>query len=109
MTEDRKYPPFQFLVGRVTRNPEESTTPKGTDIVKLSVAVNKSFDKGDSFFVDVAGFSEKTRARLMNLSKGDRIAMEGTLKEREYNGKTYFDFTPMSVFRCVDVEADDDL
>ena len=109
MTEERKYPPFQYLVGRVTRNPEETTTPKGTTLVKLSVAANKSFDKNDSFFVDVAGFGEKVRPKLLNLSKGDRIAMEGTLKEREYNGKTYHDFTPMSVFRCVDVEADDDL
>lgn len=106
---DRKYPPFNYLVGRVTRNPEESTTPKGTTVVKLSVWRNYSFDKDDGSFVDVTGFSEKIRATLLSLSKGDRIAMEGTLKEREYNGKTYYDFVSMSVYRAVQVEADDDL
>ena len=105
----RKYPPVQYLVGRVTRNPEDSVTKSGKEITKLSVVANKSFDRDDSFFVEVAGFSEKMRTTLNALTKGDRIAMEGTLKEREYNGKTYYDFTPMSVYRAVQVEADDDL
>ena len=34
---DRKYAPFNYLVGRATRNPEESTTPKGTTVVKLYI------------------------------------------------------------------------
>lgn len=113
MTE-RKYPPFQYLVGRVTRNPEDSETKSGKEITKLSVVANRSFERDDSFFVEVAAFGgsnhgEKMRATLNALTKGDRIAMEGTLKEREYNGKTYYDFTPMSVYRAVQVEADDDL
>ena len=105
---DRKYPAFSYLVGRVTRNPEEAKAGS-KDVVKFSVWRNYSFDKDDGSFVDVTGFSEKIRATLLSLSKGDRIAMEGTLKEREYNGKTYYDFVPMSVYRAVQVEADDDL
>ena len=108
MTEDRKYPPFHYLIGRVTRNPEEKTA--GTkEVVRLSVFRNYSFDKDDGSFVDVTAFGEKAKADLLSVSKGDRIAMEGTLKEREYNGKTYWDFVPMSVFKCVKPEADDDL
>jgi single-stranded DNA-binding protein len=105
---DRKYPPFHYLIGRVTRNPEETTA--GTrDVVKLSVFRNFSFDKDDGSFVDVTAFGEGPKRKLLNVSKGDRIAMEGTLKEREYNGKTYYDFVPMSVYKAVEPEADDDL
>lgn len=105
---DRKYPEFSYLIGRVTRNPEEAQAGS-KEVVKLSVWRNYSFDKDDGSFVDVTAFGEKIKALLLNVSKGDRIAMEGTLKQREYNGKTYYDFVPMSVFKCVQVEADDDL
>ena len=107
MTE-RRYPPFDFLVGRVTRNPEDAKAG-AKDVVKASVFRNFSYDKDDGTFVDVTAFGERAKTALRNVSKGDRIALEGTLKEREYNGKTYFDFVPMSVYKASEPVADDDL
>jgi len=105
---ERKYPPFDYLVGRVTRNPEEAQAGSKA-VVKASVFRNFSYDKDDGTFVDICAFGERAKAALLNVSKGDRLAMEGTLKSREYNGKTYWDFIPMSVYKASEPVADDDL
>ena len=107
MTEERKYPPFDFRIGRLIRDAEEAKAGQ-RDVTKFTVAVNKSYDRDDDYLVGVTVFNDKLRALCLGLRKGDRVALEGTYRVREYNGKEYHDFVPMSVYRCVLPTAEDD-
>jgi single-strand DNA-binding protein len=76
-----------LLIGRLTRDPESRTTPSGTTVVQLGLAVNRTYTRRDSgerveetCFVDVEawGRTGETIARYMR--KGRQIFIEGRLK-----------------------------
>lgn len=95
-----QYPDLQQVVGVVGRNPEIKTTGGG-DIVKFSLAVTRQYDReapGATQWIDVAVFNEELQPRVMDeVYKGAKVAVEGNLKNREVNGKTYTDMVAMRV------------
>lgn len=95
-----QYPDLQQVVGVVGRDPETKTTGKG-DIVKFSLAVTRQYDReapGATQWVDVAVFNEELQPRVLEqVYKGARVAVEGNLKNRDVNGKTYTDMVAMRV------------
>ena len=94
-----QYPDLTQRVGIVGRNPETKTTAKG-DIVKFSLAVPKQYGQGEgnTEWLDVAVFNEELQPSVMaEVYKGAKVAVEGNLKERVYDGKTYKDFVALRV------------
>jgi len=93
------YPDLTQRVGVVGREPETKTTSRG-DIVKFSLAVPKNYDRGpeSTEWVEVAVFNEELQAKVLDeVYKGAKVAVEGNLKLREYEGKTFRDFVALRV------------
>jgi len=106
MTEDRKYPPFAYRIGRLSRDPEIKETSKG-EIVNLNLAVKQSFDQDDTEWVSVAVFSEKLQPKAKSLVKGNIVAVGGPLKVTQGSGgKEFIDLTAFILQRAVDIEAE---
>jgi single-strand DNA-binding protein len=79
------------IVGNLTRDPEMRTTPSGTSVCSLRVAVNERMkdqatgqwtDRPNYFDVDVFGAQGENVARW--LAKGRQVAIEGRLRWREW-------------------------
>ena len=93
------YPDLVQRVGVVGRAPETKTTSKG-DIVKFSLAVTKQYGQGqdNTEWIEVAVFNEDLQPRVLEeVYRGAKVAVEGNLKERTFDGKTYKDFIALRV------------
>lgn len=81
-----------FLVGNVTKEPELRYTPGGTAVLSLGMATNRSIkdESVQSGWRDVPTFHNvivwgKLAERLsQNVSKGDKIHVEGRIDNRSY-------------------------
>lgn len=94
-----QYPDLTQKVGVVGRPPEVKTTSKG-DIVKFSLAVTKQYGQGEgnTEWIEVAVFNEELQPKVLEeVYKGAKVAVEGNLKQRTDNGKTYNDFIALRV------------
>jgi len=82
-----------ILVGRLTRDPETVTSPKGLAIAKLRLATNNySKDDDGNRVEDVQYHSLVAFGRLAGicqeyLSRGRLIYAEGRLRSHEWDGK----------------------
>ena len=79
------------IIGRLTKDCEVHQNERG-GFVKFSVAVDDGYgdDKGTIYF-DV-NYNRTQVAPY--LTKGTQVAVDGELKTREYNGKTYLSVRP---------------
>jgi single-strand DNA-binding protein len=68
------------LIGRLTRDPELRTTPNGTDIATLRLAVDRRRRDDGAVFVDITCFDGQARACVDHLTKGRQIAVSGRLE-----------------------------
>jgi single-strand DNA-binding protein len=81
------------LVGRLTRDPEIVTTPKGVTIAKLRLATNSMSrdDEGnrveDVEYHSLVAFNRLATVCQEYLSRGRLIYAEGKLRTREWDGK----------------------
>lgn len=73
--------------GRLTRDPELRTTPGGTDVISLSIAVNdrrKNQQTGQwedvANFVDCVMFGHRAKPLSEMLHKGDLACVDGRLR-----------------------------
>ena len=106
MSEIRKYPPFEYRIGRLSRDPEIAETAKG-EIVKLNLAVKQSFDDNDTEWVSVAVFSEKLRPKAALLRKGHVVAVGGNLTRKPgRDGREFVDLVAFILNRAVEIEAE---
>ncbi len=82
-----------ILMGNLTRDPELRYTPKGTAVVKISLAVNRSWTndagekKEDVTFVECDGFGRTAEAIGQYLRKGRPLLLEGRLKLDQWDDK----------------------
>ncbi len=107
MSEIRKYAPFEYRIGRLSRDPEETTTPTGKPFVKINLAVKQSFEDNDTEWVSVAVFSDKLRPAAASLRKGQVIAVGGNLKRKPgNNGNEFLDLSAMILHRATDIEVE---
>ncbi len=75
-----------FLIGRLTRDVEVSTTKGGKNVGSFSLAVDKATGEGADFFDCVAW--EKTAELLQQYtSKGSKVHVEGSLQQRSWDDK----------------------
>src|SRR3954468_5303668 len=83
-----------ILVGNLTRDPELRTTPSGTSICKLRLAVNERSkdpstgqwgDRPNSFDITVGGAQGESCAQY--LAKGRPVGIDGRLQWREWDAQ----------------------
>ena len=74
------------LVGRLTRDPEAVVTQTGTPLAKFSIAVN-GYKEGESSFVDVVCFKQTAKFVVDYLTKGRRVAIDGSLSQSRWQDK----------------------
>jgi single-strand DNA-binding protein len=82
-----------ILAGNLTRDPELRYTPKGTAVVKIGMAINRTWKneagetKEEVTFVDVDAFGRTAEVIAQYLKKGRPILMEGRLKYDTWDDK----------------------
>jgi single-strand DNA-binding protein len=76
-----------ILVGNLTRDPEVRTTPGGTKIAKLGLAVNRRYRTRDSnelkeevTYVDIDAFTQQAELMERYCQKGSALLVEGRLR-----------------------------
>lgn len=82
-----------FLMGNLTRDPELRTTPKGSQVSQLGLAVNRSYRTPDgnlveeTTFIDVDVFGKQAEVICKYMTKGRPIFVEGRLKLDQWESK----------------------
>ena len=81
-----------LLAGNLTRDPELRYTPKGTALVKFSLAINRTYQAGtetkkDVTFVDVEAWGKTAENIGKNFRKGKSIFVEGRLQLQQWDDK----------------------
>jgi len=75
-----------ILAGNLTRDPELRYTPKGTAVVKMGMAINRTWKsetgeaKEEVTFVDVEAWDRQAEVIAQYMRKGRPILVEGRLK-----------------------------
>ncbi len=72
------------LIGRLTKDPELRTTPSGTAVTTITIAVNRRFDKEKADFLDVIAWRQNAEFICKYFSKGQRIAVIGSMQSRTW-------------------------
>ena len=81
------------LIGNLTRDPELKSTPKGTMVADLGLAINERWkdangnEKEDTLFVDITFFGKTAEIIGKHLTKGQPIYVEGKLKLETWDDK----------------------
>ncbi|RMF85945.1 MAG: single-stranded DNA-binding protein [Nitrospinota bacterium] len=81
-----------YLLGNLTRDPEQRYTPSGLAVTRLGLAVNTRIKQGDEWkddvcFVDVVVFGKQAESCGEYLSKGRLVLVEGRLQWRSWEGE----------------------
>ncbi|MDR0679298.1 MAG: single-stranded DNA-binding protein [Puniceicoccales bacterium] len=75
-----------YLIGNLTRDPEVRTTPSGTCICRLGLAVTRQFRNADGssreevLFIEVDSFGRQAETIARYMTKGRPILIEGRLR-----------------------------
>ncbi|MDR2664211.1 MAG: single-stranded DNA-binding protein [Puniceicoccales bacterium] len=75
-----------YLIGNLTRDPEVRTTPSGTCICRLGLAVTRQFRNADGssreevLFIEVDSFGRQAETIARYVTKGRPILIEGRLR-----------------------------
>lgn len=75
--------------GNLTKDPEYKTVA-GKELVSFRVAVNDTFANGkeETVYLDVDAWDNGAKyAKSVLLSKGDRVTVDGRLKQRDWTDK----------------------
>lgn len=73
------------ITGRATKDAEVRTTPSGTNVTTVSLAVNSFNDKVNYF--DVIAWDKTAEIIGKYVSRGRQIAVQGRLQQRKWQDK----------------------
>ena len=76
-----------ILMGRLTRDPEERTTPSGKTIVSFSLAVDRFGQDGEADFFNINAWEKLGELAKKYLSKGRRVLVQGRLRQDRWEDK----------------------
>ena len=80
-------------MGNLTRDPEMKTTPKGTPVCQLGMAVNRTYkdpsgeQHEETTFVDIEAWGWQAETISKYVSKGRPLFVEGRLKLDTWENK----------------------
>ena len=89
-----------FLRGNLTKDPEYKLIQDGKELVTFRIAVNESLGNGreESIFLDVDAWDSHARyAKNVSLTKGDRVVIDGRIRQREWVDKNGSNRTSYSI------------
>lgn len=75
------------MQGRLTSNPELRRTKSGKLVASFSIAVDRSFAKGETDFFDCVAFDKKGEFVTNHFTKGKMILVSGRLQKRKWTDK----------------------
>lgn len=76
-----------ILMGRLTRDPETRTTPKGKSVTSFSIAVDRQTQDDQADFFDVTAWEKLGELVSQYLSKGRRVLVQGRLQQSSWDDK----------------------
>lgn len=77
-----------ILMGRLTADPELKETPNGIPVLSFSIAVDRSYGKErQTDFINVVAWRHTAEFISKYFSKGQMIALQGSLQSRRYTDK----------------------
>lgn len=78
------------IAGRLGKDAEIRTTSGGKSVASFSVADDQGRDKG-AIWWNCQLWGERGEKLAQYLRKGSQVTVSGTVSEREYEGKKYYD------------------
>ena len=72
-----------FLIGNLTKDPEGGTTSNDIQFAKMTLAVNRKFDKGVDF-INCTAWRATAENCIKYLSKGKKICVVGSIQINNY-------------------------
>lgn len=80
-----------FLIGNLTRDPEQTETPNGIAVCRFSIAVSRDFTNSDgereTDFFNIVVWRGRAENCGKYLKKGNKVAVIGSLQNRSYEDK----------------------
>lgn len=79
-----------ILMGRLTREPEVSSSTSGTTFARFSIAVDRKFKKEgepDADFFNCTSFGKQSEFVERYLKKGTKVVVTGRLQNNNYTNK----------------------
>ncbi len=76
-----------ILLGRLTRDPEQRTTPSGRTVVNFSIAVDRAGQDDQADFFNVTAWEKLGELVMQYLSKGRRVLVQGRLRQDSWEDK----------------------
>ena len=89
-----------ILMGRLTADPDLKTTPSGTSVTSFSLAIDRKYAKqGEerkTDFINIVAWRQRAEFICKYFSKGQLIALDGSIETRSYvdkngNNRTAFE------------------
>ncbi len=96
-----------ILMGRLTADPELKTTPSGISVTSFSLAVDRKYAKqGEerkTDFINIVAWRQRAEFICKYFSKGQLIAIDGSIETRSYvdkngNNRTAFEVLAENVY-----------
>lgn len=75
------------LMGRLTRDPEQRTTPSGKTVVRFSLAVDRQGSDDSADFFDVTAWEKLGELVVQYVTKGRRVLVQGRLRQDSWDDK----------------------
>jgi single-strand DNA-binding protein len=75
------------LMGRLTRDPEQRTTPSGKTVVRFSLAVDRQTADDTADFFDITAWEKLGELVVQYLGKGRRVLVQGRLRQDSWDDK----------------------
>lgn len=80
-----------YLIGNLTRDPEQSETSGGIPFCRFSIAVNRNYASSDgeriTDFFNITVWRGQAESCGRYLKKGSKVAIVGSLQNRSYEDK----------------------
>ena len=78
------------LTGRITADPELTTTPNGPNVTPFSIAVERCYRSGEerqTDFINIVAWRKTAEFITKYFKKGNLIGIEGSIQTRRYQDK----------------------
>ncbi|PID33397.1 single-stranded DNA-binding protein [Candidatus Saccharibacteria bacterium] len=76
-----------ILMGRLTRDPEQRTTPSGKTVVSFGIAVDRGGQDDQADFFNVTAWEKLGDLVVQYLSRGRRVLVQGRLRYDSWDDK----------------------
>ena len=73
-----------FLIGRITKKPELRYTNTNTEFTRFTLAVNRTYNKEDTDFINIVAWRKQAENICNYLDKGSLVAIDGRIQTGSY-------------------------